>query len=519
MPERVPDTGDLEQAADGRQSRQDDHGQHHRQRPLAGPVRVVGRRLLGPVVVVTVPTRVLEHEVGRLAVEDEEEQPERVDAGQERAQQPCDQQDPAVGAPARQRGGKDRVLRPETGERRDADQGQRADHEHQPRPRHEPAETAHPADVLLAGEVVDDQPRGEEEQRLEERVREQVEHPVGVRAEPGAEEHVADLRHRRVGDHLLDVRLHQRDQPRDDECGGAQPGGEILDVRRSLEDRVGANDQVDTGGDHRRRVDQRRHRGRALHGVREPRLERQLRRLGDGATEEPERDQVHGGRVEVGGAAEGDSEVERPGLEDEQEEPERHRGVADRVHHERLLGGRDRLRPVVPESDQEVRGETDEPPAGEEEQQVAGLDEHQHREDEDRHVGEVAALLVVPVHVADRVEDDQAADAGDDEHHHDRHGVDQDRHPHMEGATSQPRVGGRELAAVGGAPAPHAEERDERTGEPDEDRERPQIGGCAARDRRPGERDGERTRERCEQADPAAGGESVHEATLIRATP
>ena len=81
------------------------------------------------------------------------------------------------------------------------------------RERHAPAQPAHPADVLLAGEVVDDDSGGEEEQRLEERVRDQVEHREAVRAEPRAEEHVADLRHRRVGDHALDVVLHERDEP------------------------------------------------------------------------------------------------------------------------------------------------------------------------------------------------------------------------------------------------------------------------------------------------------------------
>ena len=42
------------------------------------------------------------------------------------------------------------------------------------------------ADVLLAGERVDDDPGREEEQRLEERVRHQVEHRARVRAESPA---------------------------------------------------------------------------------------------------------------------------------------------------------------------------------------------------------------------------------------------------------------------------------------------------------------------------------------------
>ena len=84
-------------------------------------------------------------------------------------------------------------------------------------------------------------------------------------------------------------------------------------------------------------------------------------------------------------------------------------------------------RPLVPEADQEVRREADESPADEQQQQVAALDEQQHREDEERHVREVAPLLVVAVHVADRVEDDQRADAADDQHHHRAERVDEER--------------------------------------------------------------------------------------------
>jgi hypothetical protein len=72
---------------------------------------------------------------------------------------------------------------------------------------------AHAPHVLLADERVDDETGGEEEERLEERVRHQVEHPVRVRSHADAEEHVADLRHRGVRDHPLDVRLDERDQP------------------------------------------------------------------------------------------------------------------------------------------------------------------------------------------------------------------------------------------------------------------------------------------------------------------
>ena len=193
-------------------------------------------------------------------------------------------------------------------------------------------------------------------------------------------------------------------------------------VARLLEDRMRARDQVDAGGDHRRRVDEGADRRRAFHRVGQPRLERDLRRLRHRAAEQAERDEVRLRRGEVGVK---DCERERVRVRDEDEEGERHRRVAERIHHERLLRRLHCARTLVPEADQEVGRETDEPPADEQHEQVAALDEQQHREDEERDVGEVAALLLVAVHVADRVEDDQPADAADDQHHHRAQRVDQ----------------------------------------------------------------------------------------------
>ena len=104
-----------------------------------------------------------------------------------------------------------------------------ADQHVQVRARQRVAQPAHLADVLLAGERVDHDAGGEEEQRLEEGVRHQVEHRVAVRADAGREEHVADLRHRRVRDHALDVGLHERDQAGDEQRDRADRRGEVLD--------------------------------------------------------------------------------------------------------------------------------------------------------------------------------------------------------------------------------------------------------------------------------------------------
>ena len=78
------------------------------------------------------------------------------------------------------------------------------------------AQPAHLAHVLLAAHGVDHRARAEEQQALEEAVREQVED--AGRPGPGAErhEHEAQRRDGGVGDHLLDVVLGDRDVGRVD---------------------------------------------------------------------------------------------------------------------------------------------------------------------------------------------------------------------------------------------------------------------------------------------------------------
>ena len=50
---------------------------------------------------------------------------------------------------------------------------------------------------------------------------------------------------------------------------------------RQVEEHVESRDQIDTGRDHRRRMDERRHGRRAFHRVRQPGVQRELRALGE----------------------------------------------------------------------------------------------------------------------------------------------------------------------------------------------------------------------------------------------
>ena len=91
-------------------------------------------------------------------------------------------------------------------------------------------EPAHLPEVLLPAEAVDDAARAEEEQRLEEGVGDEVEDAGGVGAHPDADEHVAELADRGVGEHALDVGLDEAD-------GGGEDRGEAADPRHHLERR------------------------------------------------------------------------------------------------------------------------------------------------------------------------------------------------------------------------------------------------------------------------------------------
>ena len=93
---------------------------------------------------------------------------------------------------------------------------QRGDQEGQVGDRHLLAQPAHVPD-LVAVHGVDDRPGRKEQQRLEERVREQVEHAgrvaerIGHRRHAQGKHHVAQLAERGERQHALDVVLRDAD--------------------------------------------------------------------------------------------------------------------------------------------------------------------------------------------------------------------------------------------------------------------------------------------------------------------
>src|SRR5580704_5881578 len=110
------------------------------------------------------------------------------------------------------RGFEDAVLRPESGENWNTAQRQHADGVGDKSQRHVGAKTTHAANVLLFVAAVYHRARAEKKQRLEERMRDQVEHADSDAADTEAGHHVAELRNRGVGENALDIVLRDRDE-------------------------------------------------------------------------------------------------------------------------------------------------------------------------------------------------------------------------------------------------------------------------------------------------------------------
>ena len=430
------------QAGHQRECRQ--HGE--RQRHHRGRLVDVVRRLLGH---------------ARRAEEGEEKEAEGVERGEERAQQ----EDRPHHAVAVEGGREDLVLREEAGEERHAGEPRGADRHRDRRRHHARGEAAHLAEVLLAAHAVDDAACAEEEQRLEEGVRDEVENACGVRAEADRREHVAELAHGRVREHALDVGLHEADRGGEDRRRSADPRDDLQRRPRALEERVAPRHHVDASRHHRRRVDERGDRGRALHRVGQPRVERELRRLPARAHEEEERDARRRRGRERLDALEHRLVIQRaeraPEPHDAETEPE----VADAVDDERLLPRLRRRRARVPEADEEVRAEAHRLPEHVEQEEVAGEHQHGHGENEQVQVGKIAGVAGIVVHVAGGVEVDQRADAGDDEQHHGGELV----HVRHDGGLEVARHDPREERAGEAPPVPDAREdrarREKRAGE------------------------------------------------------
>ncbi len=238
-----------------------------------------GRRLVGGAVAAV------------LAEEGHPPSPDHVGRGHEGGDQAEDQHQP-VGAAVLALGGpgQDLVLGPEPGEGRQGDQGGHGQGEGPERAGHVLAQPAHLPHVegVVGGQA--DRAGAQEQAALEEGVGEQVEHATRPGADAQAHDHVAELGDGRVGQHPLDVGLHEGQRGPEHGGEGADEGHVVqvagADVEPVEEDRVEPGDQVDAGHHHGGGVDEGRHRRGTGHGVGQPGVQRELARLGGHAAEQ-----------------------------------------------------------------------------------------------------------------------------------------------------------------------------------------------------------------------------------------
>ena len=123
---------------------------------------------------------------------------------------------------------------------------------------------------------------------------------------------------------------------------------------------------------------------------------------------------------------------------EQQHQAEQEAPVPHPVHEKRLLAGRGRRLLLEEEADEQEGAKADSLPAYKHQQVVVRHHQKQHGEREQVEPGEVAGEQVVLGHVADAVDVDQEADAGNHQHH--RHGerIDAQRHRRLEAARADP---------------------------------------------------------------------------------
>ena len=395
-----------------------------------------------------------------LAMEHEEEHAERVQRGDKYAEQYAQVGDPVrqlVSAcrtlvPVRFFDGLDQqVLREEARRTREADQGQRPDQRRPVGNRHVLADATHLADVLLVVHRDDDRAGREEQQRLEERVRHQVEDRGAVGRGAQCHGHVTELRQRRVGNDTLDVVLHDAQQSHEERSYGADNDHEAERRRRQFEQRRHARHHEDAGGDHRGRVDQGRNGCRAFHRIRQPDMQRRLGRFTHRTDEQQDADDRHRIPRVAGehfdllcryrvGLAEHGRVVERAREHHDAGDTKNEAEVAHAVDNEGFQVRKNRGFPLVPEPDQQVGHEPDCFPAKKQLQEVVGHDQHEHREREQGDIAEETLVTRVFMHVADRVDMHHQRHEGHDAHHERGQPVHEETDLHVQPVCSRPRV-------------------------------------------------------------------------------
>ncbi len=377
----------------------------------------------------------------RLAEEGHEDQAEHVERRDGRGGDAQDERQVVAAGHAEGQGrAQDAVLGVEAGEKRHAAECQRRDQHCRKRDRQFFTQAAHIGHLLRVHRV-DHRTGAEEQEGLEHGVGGQVEHGVGRVARSEGHYHVAELTEGRKREHAFDVGLDQRDGRSDE--GRDRPHVQDDHHRVGAKQRSQARNHVDTRGNHGGGMDQGRHRGRTLHGVGQPDVQRHLGRLAHATHEQADARPTQKGALDGAGFHMGEQFeiVQGTGGGEEGQDAQPETPVADTVGQERLLVGVGCRMFVEEEADQQVTGQAHQLPEHVQEEQVVRQHDAHHGEGEKAQEGEEPFVAPVPVHISHRVQVDHETDDTHDHQHDGGHAVDQDPRVDAEAADVQPGEG------------------------------------------------------------------------------
>ena len=311
---------------------------------------------------------------------------------------------------------------------------------------------------------------GEHEERaFEHRVRDQIEHAGRHRvfgSETGHHHHEPERGDGGIGQHQLEIGLADGEQRTDDQRGAAEDRQDRLPGHRLAEGRVEPHDQIDTGLHHGGGVQIGRNRRRRFHRVRQPEMERELSRLGEGPAEQQDQcHQIEGACAHLLSHVDEQRELGDAGDVPGHQKARHQRQSAEPGDHQRLQRRAARGFPAVVETDQQERCDRGQFPIDEEHQETVGDHQSQHRAHEQEDEGIEAAELRVPLQISASIEHDQSADRRDQQRECQRQAVEEPREADIVGRDPVEAAGHH--AAIGDdgqefKKAQHHEEREQR---------------------------------------------------------
>ena len=186
-------------------------------------------------------------------------------------------------------------------------------------------------------------------------------------------------------------------------------------------------------------MDQGAHRGRRLHRVGKPGLERELGRLGGGGDQEPEGHPGQRVRPQLGRVLQEGVDLVAPEEREDHQRPAQQAHAADLGHQQGLDAGRDRLGVVIVVGDEGIGAEGRDLPEEEQEEHVVGQHQADHGPDEKQDLAVIAAELWIAVHVRHGEDDRQAPDDRGHGRQEDSQAVRHERHVAEEAADRQPQ--------------------------------------------------------------------------------